>query len=293
MRDSGKQEWVSRIIVGLLGGAAVLAALWNIWSAIALFVVLTALAWYELQIAFGIRRVWRFVPLILHVLFVFGLSLLWKRSTTTLAGHTQLPLIDLYIGMAIFIGGLLLMCIIGVIADACLRCPQQRTPISWVWAIGWFWLTTPTILWLVGGMMHRSPFAWWAWWLLITWTTDIFSMVVGKTLGRHRLAPAVSPHKTWEGAIGGFLAALLAGAVLAEVWQCFLGGWQEGLLWAACGSLVAIFGDLFESRLKRWLQIDAMSTILGAHGGILDRIDSWLGIFYLQWIVISFRGVYG
>ena len=115
-------------------------------------------------------------------------------------------------------------------------------------------------------------------WLVIfvsacTFLSDTGALFVGKALGRHKMAPNISPGKTWEGSIGGVLTSLLIGAGL--------GLWLHLPLVHALGlaAMCAVFGqigDLCESALKRDLGIKDFSSVLPGHGGILDRIDSLL-----------------
>jgi phosphatidate cytidylyltransferase len=104
--------------------------------------------------------------------------------------------------------------------------------------------------------------------------TDIFAMFVGVAIGRTPLSP-ISPRKTWEGAIGGFLASSAGGASLALLPQIGIPWWQ-GLFVGAVTSVAAQVGDLIESALKRDAQVKDAGTVLGGHGGILDRFDSYL-----------------
>lgn len=111
--------------------------------------------------------------------------------------------------------------------------------------------------------------------LAVVWLADIAAYAAGRTLGRHKLAPAISPGKTWEGAIGGCVAVVGYGFVLAP-------GFQPGLLEhpvllffaLVLISVISVIGDLFESLLKRQAGMKDSSSILPGHGGVLDRIDS-------------------
>lgn len=105
--------------------------------------------------------------------------------------------------------------------------------------------------------------------------TDTFGFLVGKALGRHKLAPVVSPNKTWEGFFGGLFGGVF-GLWLAS--RLFFGHWQVEwipLVMAGIGiSLLAIFGDLIESLIKRSAHVKDSSHLIPGHGGVLDRLDA-------------------
>jgi phosphatidate cytidylyltransferase len=104
--------------------------------------------------------------------------------------------------------------------------------------------------------------------------TDIGSYVIGRRLGRHVLSP-ISPGKTVEGALGGVLCSLLVGALggLLLGWSW---GWLIGAVLGAVVSLFALVGDLTESMMKRDAGLKDSGDAIPGHGGILDRIDSYL-----------------
>ncbi len=115
--------------------------------------------------------------------------------------------------------------------------------------------------------------------LCLTWVADTAAYFAGRHFGRHKLAPAISPSKTWEGAAGGLLGTLayaIICAVLVPAAPRGEGGRFWGLYLAAVALLCAasIVGDLFESAAKRQAAVKDSGTILPGHGGILDRIDS-------------------
>jgi phosphatidate cytidylyltransferase len=121
--------------------------------------------------------------------------------------------------------------------------------------------------------------------LLAAFAPATVAFFVGKLLGRHKLAPTMSPGKTWEGFVAGTLAALaVAFFALYEDRDTFLVIWQALVLGAAI-ALAEAFGDLFESALKRDMQVKDSGRLLGGHGGMLDRIDGLLfagpAAFYL------------
>jgi phosphatidate cytidylyltransferase len=111
--------------------------------------------------------------------------------------------------------------------------------------------------------------------ILIVIVSDTAQYYAGRALGRRPLAPALSPKKTVEGAIGGLVAGSLVSAIAGPVWLPQVGTAALGLLGATLAAL-GIVGDLFESLLKRSAGVKDTSTLIPGHGGVLDRIDSWL-----------------
>ncbi|MES2936013.1 MAG: phosphatidate cytidylyltransferase [Pseudomonadota bacterium] len=119
--------------------------------------------------------------------------------------------------------------------------------------------------------------------MMVVWVADIGAYFAGKTFGKHKLAPSISPGKSWEGAVGGWffvmvfasastfapsLADTFAAQLLAKLgWLGFIG--IMTLMVAA-----SVVGDLFESQLKRRAEMKDSSTLLPGHGGVLDRIDA-------------------
>jgi phosphatidate cytidylyltransferase len=115
--------------------------------------------------------------------------------------------------------------------------------------------------------------------LITVFVADTAAFFVGRTLGRHRLAPVISPGKTWEGFVAGVLAAMLtAFLILYKDRDEFL-SIPEMLGLGAAVALAAVAGDLFESAVKRDLGVKDSGRLLGGHGGMLDRLDAllWAG----------------
>jgi phosphatidate cytidylyltransferase len=110
---------------------------------------------------------------------------------------------------------------------------------------------------------------------LVLMGSDVGAYYVGRALGKHKLAPTISPGKTWEGVFGGFAAAL-AMATLSRFWFFSELPLKWGLLLAAVMTVVGILGDLTESALKRSAGAKDAAQLLPGHGGILDRLDSLL-----------------
>jgi phosphatidate cytidylyltransferase len=108
----------------------------------------------------------------------------------------------------------------------------------------------------------------------IAWVGDTFAFFVGRALGRRRMAPRISPKKTVEGAIGGLVGAILfaLGVKLYSDWLPV----EAALILGLVGGLAGQWGDLFESAIKRDLQVKDSGRLLPGHGGVLDRFDSLL-----------------
>jgi phosphatidate cytidylyltransferase len=103
------------------------------------------------------------------------------------------------------------------------------------------------------------------------WATDILAYFVGRAIGGPKLAPRISPGKTWSGAIGGAVAAVIAGS--AVVWYYFLGIGLRVALIALLLSICSQAGDLFESFIKRRFGVKDSSHLIPGHGGVMDRVD--------------------
>ncbi|TXL76721.1 phosphatidate cytidylyltransferase [Vineibacter terrae] len=117
------------------------------------------------------------------------------------------------------------------------------------------------------------------WLLAAVWATDVFAFFTGRSLGGPRLAPTVSPSKTWSGLAGGVLAAALV-SVAFMAWSAASGLWLA--LWGALIAIVAQLGDLAESAAKRHFGLKDSGRLIPGHGGILDRVDGLLaGLLFL------------
>jgi phosphatidate cytidylyltransferase len=112
--------------------------------------------------------------------------------------------------------------------------------------------------------------------LLVVFAADTFAFFAGRLAGRHKLAPTLSPGKTWEGLVGGSLVALFVAFVaLYPDRDSYLTIWQALVLGVVI-VVAALAGDLFESMLKRDLAVKDTGRLLGGHGGVLDRLDALL-----------------
>jgi len=134
--------------------------------------------------------------------------------------------------------------------------------------------------------------------LVIVWSADIFAYVCGKTFGKNKLAPTISPGKSWEGAIGGGIVTLLLAALTVlfggdALANTFAVRVQASLGWAGLFAVIALIvvasvvGDLFESQLKRRAGMKDSSNLLPGHGGVLDRIDALVPVLPLAALVAT------
>ncbi len=145
--------------------------------------------------------------------------------------------------------------------------------------------------------------------LLVVWAGDIFAYFVGKSLGRHRMSPEISPKKTWEGAVASILASVIVGTLWVQhapgISSALLRaglierrdgmfGLEQPQLWpiillSAVVNVAAQLGDLVESLIKRGAGVKDSGTILPGHGGMLDRIDAMLFAVPVVWAYGAWR----
>ncbi len=136
--------------------------------------------------------------------------------------------------------------------------------------------------------------------MALVWVADIGAYFSGRKFGRRKLAPSISPGKTWEGALGGLVCVLLVGLLVMQPWVhpamagTFPAAVQQQWGWAGAVAVLAlvtaasIVGDLFESQLKRRAGMKDSSNLLPGHGGVLDRIDALVPVLPLA-VLLSTR----
>lgn len=223
-----------------------------------------------------------------------------------------------------------------LLQSLCVGLTLVLSGILWIWPIGssiTLWAAA-TLLWLLGAgaallagvrRWHRVPLglrlaagvllltlAWAAasrWRgaginallsvLMLVWAADTGAYFAGRRWGQHKLAPAISPGKTWEGVAGGLLAVIL----VALLWLALEQQWApaSASLYARLRLLgpagmvaallflvaVSISGDLFESLVKRSAGVKDSSALLPGHGGVLDRIDALLPVLLVAWLLVD------
>jgi phosphatidate cytidylyltransferase len=136
--------------------------------------------------------------------------------------------------------------------------------------LGWIVLI-PTGMAMLG-LREVSPQPWWLLGVMgLVWVADISAYFTGRLLGKNKLAPRISPGKTWEGVAGAML-----GVLVYVVWVMSVSGMSQRyslILFAIVGVALSVIGDLFESAIKRLAGVKDSGTLLPGHGGLLDRID--------------------
>lgn len=151
--------------------------------------------------------------------------------------------------------------------------PFERIAIT---LLGIFYVVIPfysfySLGFLHGTYLYQLPLGF----LLMLWANDTGAYLIGRAFGRNKLYERVSPRKTWEGFVGGLIAAVLVGFILFRYTSDVLLLWQ----WLSMGGIIAVvgtLGDLVESMLKRSLGVKDSGNLLPGHGGLLDRFDGLL-----------------
>ncbi len=188
-----------------------------------------------------------------------------------------LSLYLIYIGPPIsFITGIILA--IGILIEWFSLCRKNRLS-RWakmtVILLGTVYLALSS-LWLLQNLSISGSWRLLYWLLLLVWSTDTAAYLGGKLLRGPKLAPSISPNKTWSGFVAGMLVGTAVGYE-ASFWL------MPGVftLWAiALLVLIAQGGDLMESQMKRWSQVKDSGFLIPGHGGLLDRLDSFLAVSF-------------
>ena len=122
---------------------------------------------------------------------------------------------------------------------------------------------------------------------IMIWVSDIGAYIIGKKFGRNKLAKNISPGKTIEGALGGFVCNIIFASILTYF---FAVGLFNMFLFAIIVTALSIFGDIYQSFLKRQVNIKDSGSIIPGHGGFFDRLDSFcptLPVFFLLFIYFN------
>jgi phosphatidate cytidylyltransferase len=188
-------------------------------------------------------------------------------------------------GVVWMLGGFLTCFAVGFALNAVstTRAPATAAVGSTVMGAAWIGLGLGHLILLRG--MHVQPRLLAFTVLLTVFAADTFAYFGGRILGRHKMAPTLSPGKTWEGfAVGSIVGIFVSFVALYQDRDRYLDIWQAIVLGLVV-VLAAAAGDMFESMLKRDMQVKDTGSLLGGHGGVLDRVDALLfasaAAFYL------------
>jgi len=213
----------------------------------------------------------------LVMLIAIGLAYEWlglcrqRRSTAAIVLFAALPLAAFATGAGHPTYGILLLLLATGAAIAHSQGISRSQPLAFgipylgLGAVALVWLRQPTA---VGGVNVIVL-------LLIVWASDIGAYMIGRAFGGPRLAPAVSPGKTWSGAFGGLVAAACVGFAASAILGNGAVSWRPAIFAILIG-LISQAGDLFESVLKRHFGVKDSGALIPGHGGLLDRLDAVL-----------------
>ena len=213
-----------------------------------------------------------------------------------LIGVVSIVLVRIYFGFevdTILLAGIVLVALTWHVIDFERGAPKSGTDfaltLTGLLYVGWIGAFLITIRRMPDGL----------WWFLLSlmsiWIADSAAFLFGRRFGRHKLSPRVSPKKTWEGYLAGIGMGILCGAGMGLLWRIGAGplagiNAMSGAIVGGVISTVAPIGDLGISMLKRQIGEKDTGTLLPGHGGVLDRIDTWLWsavIGYFLAIVIT------
>ena len=278
----------------------VITVLWIIPPLLAAVWFDQPLPWFTIFVAiWGVVAVFEFYRLIeaskVPPLTYFGLiwTLLFIVSRNSDVLSILEPHFDLNLLTPLLLTSALLLSLIWL-----LRRAQEKTFAGWAWTIAGILYVGWLLSYLVAlrGLDDGKNWIFFA--LFITFASDTAAFFTGRALGRYKLAPHISPGKTWEGAISGILGAIIVSLfftlpklfiIVNPLYLQDFSYWQAILL----GLLVSIFGqlgDLVESLFKRNMVVKDSSNLIPGHGGFLDRIDSivFAGVvvyYYVVWVI--------
>lgn len=269
----------TRVITALVLAGVVIATLSTgstAWWAALMGCFCVAAAWEFARLSTDASRAQKTVSLgiLIGLLFVFSCGLFAgfdKDSRFTLLLKVFLPLVAIF-----------WLCVVPwQLSRRSIRLGSWRSTLIMPLVVGGAWLSA-VLLQRAGAQVLLAVVA-------LTAVADIAGYFVGRSLGRVKLAPSISPGKTREGAIGGVIASALWATAMAFFLDLCAGFFP--LLAAAAGGAFlgacAVAGDLWESQLKRQAGVKDSSQLLPGHGGVLDRIDAQLAVLPLATLLLS------
>lgn len=262
----------TRFIAGIVMAAVALTAVWyGGWALrglVALAAVVMMIEWCALH---RVPRLWAWIGGVLLVaLLLGGIEYLYPDALPPLDQDSELAIDpdDFFFAFYAF----------AVVAGAAVLLAAGARRIAAGWGFAYVAIPAFALLvlsWAYNGLVF--------WVMGVTWATDIFAYFAGRSIGGPKLAPRVSPNKTWAGLIGGMIGAGLVGwgvALLFDLGMPFV--WIGAPM-----AIVAQGGDLYESWVKRRAGVKDSGSILPGHGGVLDRLDGLLPVSLATFLLLA------
>jgi len=227
------------------------------------------------MIPLALAAVWIGAPFLPALVMLAGAGMGWEWARLLRAGPASLCLIiaaPFVAAAAATVGDGAAAVVIAAIFAAVLALVERRG-VRRLWAaLGMLWiaLSCVAILWLDHGQSGRADIFFL---LALVWASDIGAYACGRAIGGPKLAPGLSPNKTWAGAVGGLVCALLVGLAAAHLAHANA---MRVIVVAAIVAVAAQLGDLGESSAKRHFGVKDSGALIPGHGGLLDRLDSLL-----------------
>jgi len=236
-----------------------------------------ALAPIPLVAAFLGRPFWDVLIAATGALMAWEWARLCGRGAASPVGMATIAVAPLIvaIGAVWSMGVALIALLVGVVATAAAAALEQSGGRPWL-ALGVAYVGLPCLALTSIRAMLDGGLATLLWVLALVWATDTGAYAAGRSIGGPKLAPRISPNKTWAGLLGGIVAAGLVG-LAAAVWLSVPSVWTVVLLSAGL-AIVEQAGDLFESAVKRHFGVKDSGNLIPGHGGVLDRVDGLLAV---------------
>ncbi len=254
----------------VIWGVFCLPLLWFAWVSAAIF-LLTAWEWAALS---GLKKTAHrvlFLFMLLVFFWIIGGGLV-PQIHLLCAGLVTWLLLPFYLRSVDFFG-------------RCWHANKYFRYALGIWLLSLTWYAINFIIWQAyGSLLLLTLFLW-------VWGADIGAYFVGRAYGKHKLAPSISPGKTWEGVLGGGATTILLAIVMSFFFPFGISYTLALLLLSVVIAIISVLGDLVESMIKRQSNIKDSGTLLPGHGGLLDRLDSLLSaapVFAMGIVLLDF-----
>lgn len=260
--------------------------------------IVVALVWFGtpwltlLGVGWGIGAALEFFGLVKHAKGITPLTyfgLLWVMLFIISPHFNHIPGLNNISPDSLLLTGAVIIPLIILLV----RKGKENAFSSWAWTVAGILY----IGWLLSNMIALRNLDDGRGWVFIailaTFASDSSAYLVGRSLGKHKMAPYISPKKSWEGAVAGIAGAIIASTILVYLFKLPLNYWQVIIL----GFLVSIMGqlgDLVKSLFKRNMEVKDSGKVLPGHGGFLDRMDSLafagVTVYYFVSIIVPMAG---